>query len=77
MYIFVMDNDNHINVKKVCPTKYQHKVLKIMGFSPSSKYTEVPDPYYGGEHGFELVLDLLANASIGLLNHIKAESDEL
>ena len=41
-----------------------------MSFSLSSKYTEVPDPYYGGDTGFELVLDLLENASIGLIQFI-------
>ena len=69
-YIVVMDNDNHMNVKMICPKQYQNKIHKMMSFSPSSKYTEVPDPYYGGDQGFELVLDLLENASIGLLSHI-------
>ncbi len=69
-YIVVMDNDNHMNVKMICPKQHQHKIHKMMGFSPSSKYLEVPDPYYGGDQGFELVLDLLENASIGLLSHV-------
>ena len=68
-YIVVMDNENHMNVKMMCPKKYHHKIFKMMSFSPSSKYTEVPDPYYGGEQGFELVLNLLENASIGLYEH--------
>ncbi|MCF6319492.1 MAG: low molecular weight phosphotyrosine protein phosphatase [Proteobacteria bacterium] len=71
-YIVVMDNDNHMNVRMICPKKYQHKIHKMMAFSPSSKYTEVPDPYYGGDQGFELVLDLLENASIGLLQTIQS-----
>ena len=69
-YIVVMDNDNHMNVKMICPKKHLHKIYKMMSFSPSTKYSEVPDPYYGGEQGFELVLDLLENASLGLFNHI-------
>jgi protein-tyrosine phosphatase len=32
---------------------------------------EVPDPYYGGPAGFETVLDLLEDASQGLLQHIQ------
>ena len=70
-YIVVMDNDNHMNVKMMCPRKLHHKIFKMMDFSTSSKYTEVPDPYYGGDQGFELVLDLLENSSIGLFSHIK------
>lgn len=34
---------------------------------------EVPDPYYGGPAGFEKVLDLLEDASQGLLQHILQE----
>lgn len=71
-YIVVMDNDNYTNVKLMCPKQYQNKIYKMMDFAPSSKYSEVPDPYYGGDQGFELVLDLLENASICLLNHIES-----
>ena len=69
-YIVVMDNDNYMNVRMMCPKQYHHKIHKMMSFAPSSKYKEVPDPYYGGDQGFELVLDLLENASIGLYQHI-------
>lgn len=73
-HIVVMDNDNHMNVRMMCPQQHQHKIHKMMDFSPSSKYTEVPDPYYGGDQGFELVLDLLENASNGLLDSIQSDS---
>jgi protein-tyrosine phosphatase len=39
-----------------------------MGFADSD-FTEVPDPYYGGIKGFELVLDLIEQASDGLVEH--------
>jgi protein-tyrosine phosphatase len=39
----------------------------------SKRYDCVPDPYYGGESGFELVLDLLQDASEGLLEHIQEQ----
>ena len=71
-YIVVMDNNNHMNVRMICPKNHQHKIYKMLEFVPSSKYTEVPDPYYGGDNGFELVLDLLEIASIGLLEHIQS-----
>ena len=69
-YIVVMDNDNYMNVKMMAPKKHHNKIFKMMDFSTSSQYKEVPDPYYGGEQGFELVLDLLENASIGLYEYI-------
>ena len=34
---------------------------------------EVPDPYYGGKRGFEYVLDLIEQASDGLIEHIKQQ----
>lgn len=34
---------------------------------------EVPDPYYGGPAGFDLVLDLLDDAATGLLQHIQQQ----
>jgi len=70
-YIVAMDNDNYQNIKIICPNHHQNKIHKMMNFSPSSKHSEVPDPYYGGEQGFELVLDLLENASIGLFDFIQ------
>ena len=34
---------------------------------------EVPDPYYGGEDGFEQVLDMVDRACDGLIEEIRAE----
>jgi protein-tyrosine phosphatase len=42
----------------------------FLEFSQQSDYIEVPDPYYGGDNGFELVLDLLDGAAEGLINHL-------
>lgn len=71
-YIIPMDNDNYENLIEMCPgAELEVKIYKMMDFAPSSKYTEVPDPYYGGDQGFELVLDLLENACIGLLELTK------
>ncbi len=47
------------------------KIVKMTDYcSKFTHYTTVPDPYYGGEAGFELVLDLLEDACAGLLNHL-------
>jgi protein-tyrosine phosphatase len=42
----------------------------MLDFAESSE-ADVPDPYYGGDDGFEIVLDLLEDASRGLLAHIR------
>jgi len=70
-YIIVMDNDNQMNLKMSFPKKYHSKIVKIMSFLPTSTYSEVPDPYYGGDQGFELVLDLLEKATNGLYEQIR------
>jgi len=70
-YIIAMDDDNYHDLLVLSPIEHRNKLHKMMAFSPHSKYMQVPDPYYGGEKGFELVLDLLQNASIGLLNFME------
>jgi protein-tyrosine phosphatase len=48
------------------------KIHKMTDFRKDWKYEEVPDPYYGGEQGFELVLDLLEDSCNGLLEHLNS-----
>ena len=42
-----------------------------MEFASGWDNDEIPDPYYGGPNGFEQVLDMVENASAGLLEDIK------
>ncbi len=65
-YIIAMDEDNVAHLKDESPTEYHSKVRLFLEFS-SSGQREVPDPYYGGAAGFERVLDLVEDASRGLL----------
>ena len=46
------------------------KIKRFLDFA-NVEDKEVPDPYYGGKRGFELVLDLIEEASDGLIAHIK------
>jgi protein-tyrosine phosphatase len=48
-----------------------------MDFSPDLETREVPDPYYGGGSGFERVLDLIEQASEGLLTEIRLQHGSL
>lgn len=50
------------------------KIHLITAYSSLYKDQEVPDPYYGGDMGFELVLDMLEDACQGLLDQIEAFS---
>ena len=70
-YIIVMDDDNYRNVKKLAKSKEDVAKIHLMtDFSDKYSHSHVPDPYYGGSSGFELVMDLLEDACENLLNRI-------
>ena len=70
-YVIAMDSDNESDLHAVCPAGYEHRIHRFLRFAPSSPVTDVPDPYYGGSNGFEIVLDLVENAADGLLDHLR------
>lgn len=68
--ILAMDKSNLENLQKIRPADAKAELalyLPRMGLD----IQEVPDPYYGGADGFELVLDMLEQASEQLLSEIK------
>jgi protein-tyrosine phosphatase len=65
-YIIAMDEDNQARLIDQAPDEYRNKVQLFLSYASVSE-TEVPDPYYGGAAGFERVLDLVEEASRGLL----------
>lgn len=69
--ILAMDHANMRSLLKRCPDEHQHKVQLFMQYA-DSEFEEVPDPYYGGQKGFALVLDLIEQASDGLVEHCRA-----
>jgi len=69
-YILAMDNENLRNLKAIRPPEFAGHLGLLLAFGSQSSHREVPDPYYGGEAGFQLVLDLIQDASEGLLYHI-------
>lgn len=71
-YIIAMDEDNIAHLKDESPQEHHSKVRLFLEFS-SGKEREVPDPYYGGSSGFERVLDLVEDASRGLLETLSRQ----
>lgn len=70
-YIMAMDTDNFNNILALdTQGNFKSKVSMMMDFARKYKDKNVPDPYYGGEQGFEYVLDLLEDACSGLLEQI-------
>lgn len=66
--IIGMDDENIQTLKKMSRNKSDlDKIHKMTDFRITGQYNEIPDPYYGGHEGFELVLDLLEDSCEGLL----------
>lgn len=68
---------DHWAAKQDVPQDYRDKVCLMTQYLESDKfksYNEVPDPYYGGAKGFELVLDMLEDACTGLLKDLQAKA---
>jgi len=72
--ILTMDDENYDNIMKLTKTEEDRsRVKKFTDFCTTHNHTEVPDPYYGGDEGFELVADLIEDGSQGLLEFVKTK----
>jgi protein-tyrosine phosphatase len=71
-YILAMDLDNLAILQSACPTEHREKIRLFLDFAKDVAESEVPDPYYGGESGFESVYDLVDAAANGLLKEIRS-----
>lgn len=70
-YILAMDGDNLAILQDLARSEEsQSKVSLFLDFAENVDLREVPDPYYGGEQGFDHVYELVEAASIGLLQSI-------
>jgi len=72
-YVLAMDSDNFHNLKAICPSGFEERLSLFLEFAENATRDDVPDPYYGGIQGFEYVLDLVEEASQGLLNNIRRQ----
>lgn len=71
--VLVMDRQNLRDLRSLDLTsQFSSKIRLFCEFCTDHQESEVPDPYYGGEQGFELVLDLLEDGCRGVLAHIQS-----
>ena len=71
--VLVMDRQNLRDMRYYDRTaQFDSKIRLFCDFCTDHQESEVPDPYYGGEQGFELVLDLLEDGCRGVLAHIRS-----
>jgi protein-tyrosine phosphatase len=68
--LLAMDWDNRALLEERCPPIHLHKIRGLTEFLQTTQATSIPDPYYGDEQAFEHVLDLIEEASEGLLKFL-------
>ncbi|MGC6483639.1 MAG: low molecular weight protein-tyrosine-phosphatase [Synechococcus sp.] len=74
--VVTMDSDNLRNVRSLAQEACHNATATIrpmLSYARSTELSDVPDPYYGGEQGFEQVLDLLEDACAGLVEELKPQ----
>lgn len=71
--IIGMDGANIADLHRIAPSPEAGKKIHAMAeyFDPGSRWDHVPDPYYEGSDGFELVLDLLQEGCRNLYDQIR------
>ena len=72
--VVAMDRLNREVLLDRSPEELRERVRLMLEFAPAADDEDVPDPYYGGPVGFERVLDLVEEASNGLLDELLARS---
>lgn len=73
-YLIAMDDHNYDDLRQKARNAAQmDKVLRMRDFFSDKLYDHVPDPYYGGDQGFETVINLLEDASDNLIKFIQKQ----
>ena len=76
-YVLAMDKANLAILHRLAPPNTATQPKLFLEYAHQHKQREVPDPYYGGADGFEQVLDMVADAAQGLLEHIQMHKQHL
>ncbi len=72
-YVLAMDQANYYDMKSLSDGEVPANFSLFLDYAEHYPEQEVPDPYYGGDRGFEHVLNLVEDASRGLLKHIRQQ----
>ena len=67
--VIAMDRENFSDIQRVHPSP-DSSVMLLSDFLDDQWPTDVPDPYYGGDEGFEYVVDMIEAAMPGLYQHL-------
>lgn len=71
-WIVAMDDDNLTLIEYYAPDNHDANCCLLMNFSSNHYQGQnfVPDPYYGGDKGFDDVFDMVEDACRGFLKHV-------
>lgn len=73
--ILAMDRENYQDILRLASNPQQRAKVRLMcDWATRYQLKEVPDPYYGGADGFNLVIDLLLDSCQGLLQELQASA---
>lgn len=70
-HIFVMDKENLADVRRLAPDAETAQKAQLFLSVLENSVEEVPDPYYGGEEGFQYVYDLVLEASKAIVKKLE------
>ena len=74
-YVIAMDRSNHRNIMRLAPVDigYRAQVVMMRDYDPQPEDGNVPDPYYGGQDGFENVYQIILRSNQRFLEQIRQE----
>ena len=76
--IFVMDASNYTNILKLSKNPiHKNKIHLFLDSTYPNENRQVPDPYFGGNDGFENVFQMLKKASLDWLNKWTSVKDSI
>ena len=71
-----MDDGHRAHMARLCPPARADRLRQMMVYATQLTGEDVPDPYYGGAQGFEQVLDMIEDASRGLLAALRGQGKD-
>ena len=73
-WIVAMDADNENDLRRAQPAGSNARIVRLRDFDPDGA-GDVPDPYYGGPQGFDVVYAMVERSATAFLEHVRAEAD--
>jgi protein-tyrosine phosphatase len=74
-HILAMDRENLAALRRLAPAEHRHKIRLYRDLDSEALGEDVPDPYYGGDAGFEEVLDIVTRAGTALLAELTDKNE--